>query len=154
MRARNDRKLKERGSNIVEMAVLMTVLLLIVLGVIDVGRAIFIKVELANAVRAGALYGAQGPTTASDTSGITTAIRNESPDIGASITNIAIGPAYCQCVGGGTVTCGASGCGAAPQIEWLQVTGQFNYTPWLNIPYFGMHSIAIKGVATVPVAGV
>jgi hypothetical protein len=145
---------KERGSNIVEMAILMTVLLLLVLGVIDLGRAIFIKVEVANAIRAGALYGAQGPTTAADTAGITTAIRNEAPDIGASITNISIGPAYCQCVGGGNVTCGGGGCGAAPQIEWLQVTGQFNYTPWLNVPYFGFRSLAIKGVATVPVAGV
>src|ERR1700733_2314211 len=155
MREPNNRS-KERGSNIVEMAVLMTLLLLMVLGVIDFGRLLYIKIEVVNAVRAGALYGAQGPSTATDTTGITFAINNESADLSSAISGIVAGPPVCQCVGGGNVTCGTSGgCGAAPQIEWLTVRASVVYVPWFKFTYFGLPaSFLIQSSATMPVAGV
>jgi|ERR1700683_1985013 len=145
---------RQRGQNLVELAVIMTALLLMVLGVIDLGRALYIKVEVANAVRAGALYGAQGPSTAIDTAGITYAVKNESADLTGSFSTPTTSY-FCQCVGGGTVTCGTSGgCGAAPQLGWLTVNAQVVYVPWFKIPYFGLPaSYLIKGSATVPVSG-
>jgi Flp pilus assembly protein TadG len=154
MKKRNTGTGRERGANLVELSVIMTALLLMVLGVIDLGRALYIKIEVANAVRAGALYGSQSPSTATDTAGITYAVQNESADLGTALRAPTIGN-YCQCVGGGTVTCGSSGgCGAAPQIEWLTVSSSFVYTPWFKIPYFGLPtSYLISGSATLPVAG-
>jgi Flp pilus assembly protein TadG len=143
---------KERGSNIVEMAVIMTALLTLVLGVIDLGRAMFMKVEVANAARAGALYGAQGSANATDAAGIKFAVDNESSD--PSLAAIVPTTLYvCQCVGGGNVTCGTSGgCGAAPQIGWLTVNASVVYVPWFKVPGIKA-AYLIAGSATVPVAG-
>jgi Flp pilus assembly protein TadG len=150
----NKSRCGERGANIVELAVIMTVLLLMVLGVIDFGRALYVKAEVANAARAGALYGSQGATNAADTAGITYAIKNESADLSGSITNIS--SSYtCQCVGGSTVTCGTGTCpGNTPLIGWVTVNCQVVYVPWLSVPYFNLKaSYLIKGSAVMPVSG-
>jgi Flp pilus assembly protein TadG len=145
---------KQHGANLVELAVIMTAMLLMVLGVIDLGRAIYIKVEVNNAARAGALYGAQSPTTAADSTGITYAVQHEAADLGAALTPPSTNY-YCQCVGGSTVSCGTSTCpGGVPVIGWLTVTTHVVYTPWFKIPYFGLPtSYLIPGSVTMPVGG-
>jgi Flp pilus assembly protein TadG len=154
MRRRNRKRPEERGASIVELAVIMTAMLLMVLGVIDLGRALYIKAEVANAARAGALYGAQGAIAATDTGGIAYAINHESADLNGSITNITTNYA-CQCLGGGTVTCGTGTCPAGtPLIGWLTVKCQVVYHPWLSIPYFNLPvSYLIVGYAQMPVSG-
>jgi Flp pilus assembly protein TadG len=150
----NKKWLRERGASIVELAVIMTAMLLMVLGVIDLGRALYIKVEVANAAHAGALYGAQSTQTAADSTGITYAIQHEAADLGTSIVGISTNN-YCQCLGGGTVTCGTGTCPTGvPLIEWLTVTCHVVYSPWFKIPYFGLPtSYLIQDSATMPVSG-
>lgn len=144
----------QRGANIVELAVIMTVLLLMVLGVIDFGRALYIKVEVANAARAGALYGSQGAANAADTADIKIAVQTESADLSSSLSNIT-SSYVCQCVGGSTVTCGTGTCpGNTPLIGWVTVNCQVVYAPWLSIPYFNLKpTYLIKGSAVMPVSG-
>ncbi len=55
----------ERGTAIVELALVLPVLLLLVFGTIDFGRAIYINTALANAARDGARYGMIDPNNTS-----------------------------------------------------------------------------------------
>lgn len=146
---------KERGQNLVELAVIITVLLLLVLGVIDLGRALYIKVEIANSARAGALYGSQSPSAAADNTGITYAVQHESADLSGLIT--ATSSSYaCYCSGGAQQLCSSpsSICGTVPLIGWVTVTTQATYTPWLHVPFFGLpNTYTIEGFAEMPVSG-
>lgn len=54
----------ESGQSLVELALVLPVLLLIVLGVADLGRAFYYSTAIANAARAGAVYAALNPSTA------------------------------------------------------------------------------------------
>ncbi len=51
-----------RGQSLVEFAITLPLLLLIVLGTVDLGRAYFRVENLTNAVKEGALFGARSPT--------------------------------------------------------------------------------------------
>jgi Flp pilus assembly protein TadG len=62
------------GQAIVELAILLPLILLILLGAIDFGRVFILTTQLENAAREGAAYGAVKPT---DAAGITSAARQE-----------------------------------------------------------------------------
>jgi Flp pilus assembly protein TadG len=64
---------KRRGQSTVELALALPVMLLLLLGTIDIGRAFFDYVQLRNAVREGAGYGARMPN---DTAGIVSRVNN------------------------------------------------------------------------------
>lgn len=51
------RRKKHRGQSVVELALILPVLLLIVLGLIEFGRAFFLYTVVSNAAREGARYG-------------------------------------------------------------------------------------------------
>jgi Flp pilus assembly protein TadG len=57
-----------RGQSLVELALLLPLLALIMLGTIDLGRAFFAYQRLTNAVKEGALYGVRYPTHLTATS--------------------------------------------------------------------------------------
>lgn len=52
----------ERGASLVEMALVMPLLLLLIVGVIDLGRALWTDLALKDAAQEGALYGSFAPT--------------------------------------------------------------------------------------------
>ena len=54
-------KRAERGSSLVEMALIAPVLLIILFGIADVGRAFSGYITMTNAVREGARYAARHP---------------------------------------------------------------------------------------------
>lgn len=57
----------EKGSALVELALILPLLLLLFMGIVDLGRAFYYSNSVARAAEAGALYGAQNPT---DTTGM------------------------------------------------------------------------------------
>ncbi len=81
----------ERGQSMVEMAISMTVLMWIVVGVLDIGRLYMTYVAVQNAAAEGALYAAIHPTWVNDcptgafgcndptTDSIVARVRNEAP---------------------------------------------------------------------------
>lgn len=69
MKKESSQNTEERGQSLVEMAVALVILLLLVGGVVDLGRAFFSTMTLRDAVQEGALYGSIDPTN-------TTAIKN------------------------------------------------------------------------------
>ena len=52
----------ENGQSFVEMAIALVILLLLVGGIVDLGRAFFSTMTLRDAVQEGALYGSIDPT--------------------------------------------------------------------------------------------
>src|SRR2546425_4018034 len=66
-RRRNRRT--EVGLTFIELALFVPALLLVVIGGIDLARAFYASVTLANAAEVGALYGSRSVSASSDTSG-------------------------------------------------------------------------------------
>jgi len=109
---------EEQGQSLVEMAIALVILLLLVGGIVDLGRAFFTFMALRDAVQEGALYGSVNPT-------LTTEIKNHVlnssdmiPDLVGSddITVTVIGTA---CTGNG-----------------IRVTATYNDFP-LTMPFIG-----------------
>ena len=70
----------DRGTAVIELALLLPFLAILVFGTVDLGRAYQLKNRLTNAAREGAFYGQFHPC---DTAGIDTAVANEDPGISA-----------------------------------------------------------------------
>lgn len=120
---------EEQGQSLVEMAIALVILLLLVGGIVDLGRAFFTFMALRDAVQEGALYGSVNPT-------LTTEIKNHVlnssdmiPDLVGSddITVTVIGTA---CTGNG-----------------IRVTATYNDFP-LTMPFIG----TVLGSQTIPIS--
>jgi Flp pilus assembly protein TadG len=143
---------RERGQAFIELALTLPLLLALTMGIIEIGRLAYYKIEVSNAARAGAQYGAQILGNAPNTAGITLAAQNDAPDIAAGL---AVAPVEtCGCPGAAPGT--AANCFAAPAcaypIVYLTVTTTYNFAPLFNYP--GISSLipaTLTGVATMPV---
>jgi Flp pilus assembly protein TadG len=93
---RIDGKPGEQGQSLTELALMLPLLLLIVMGTLDLGRAFFAYISVINASREGARYGAMYPT---DTSGITTHAAREATGDGLTLSNVSV-----SCPGGACTT--------------------------------------------------
>jgi Flp pilus assembly protein TadG len=62
MKQEHNPKKEEKGQSLIEMAFGLIVLLLLVGGIVDLGRAFFSTMTLRDAVQEGALYGSIDPT--------------------------------------------------------------------------------------------
>lgn len=119
----------QRGQSLTELALTLTILLTLLAGVLDIGRAYFTFLALRDAAAEGAAYGSFDPT---NTSEIEDRVRGESPGGGlvdwtdASISTDIIGAA---CRGGG-----------------IEVKVQIEYT--MLTPFIG----SIVGSQTLPMS--
>ncbi|MDX1601265.1 MAG: TadE family protein [Anaerolineales bacterium] len=116
----------QRGQSLTELAITLTILLTLMAGVLDIGRAYYTFLALRDAAAEGAAYGSFDPTNSTE---IENRVRRESPGgmiswDNATITTTIIGQA---CRGGG-----------------VEVTVEVPYT--LLTPFIG----AIAGSQTLP----
>jgi len=83
----------ESGSALIELAVSLPILVLILVATIDFARVFYMGIELTNAARAGAQYGASSVGRSADSPGMQTAAQNSGnvPGIAASASRL------CQC---------------------------------------------------------
>jgi Flp pilus assembly protein TadG len=79
---RQDKSNRERGQGLVEFAMVITLLLLLIFGIIDFARVFFGYATMANGVREGARYGIVHPE---DEAGMKAAARSMMVVIGASV---------------------------------------------------------------------
>lgn len=124
----------EQGSSLVEIALLTPVLLLVMLAVVDFGRAYYLAMEVAGAAHAGAEYAIQNPT---DATGIKVAAINDAPNVpNLSVTT----PTYgCECSDG---TLYSANCSSTPTcttnyVYRIDVKTSAAYKPlfpWPGIP--------------------
>jgi Flp pilus assembly protein TadG len=111
----------QRGQSLVELALVVPVLLLLLVGIIEIGRFAYYSILVSSAARAGAQYGAQNLMTASDTLGISTAGKRDAQSIaGLTVTS----SQRCGCTGATlSTTCPATAC-VAPNhaLVYVRVT--------------------------------
>lgn len=117
-RLRRDRK----GVAALEFAVILPVLAIILMGIIDLGRAIEQSLRLEAAARAGAQYAMFAPT---DLAGIANAVRGALPGWGDIVVPT---PALsCVCPGTGAVACATTSCTTGvEQYVSIAVTRSFD----------------------------
>jgi Flp pilus assembly protein TadG len=114
------------GGALVDLAVILPIFPLLLIGVVEFGRLAYFSIEVSNAARAGAAYAAQSAATSAYTSGIQTAARNDAPNL-TKITTLAVTPTtVCQCDNGGTfatmTSCGATCTSPARVITYAKVS--------------------------------
>ncbi|HEV8634270.1 MAG TPA: TadE/TadG family type IV pilus assembly protein [Chloroflexota bacterium] len=79
----------EKGQGLVELALLLPILLVVVMGAIDFGRVYFAYIAIANAAREGAFYVSLNPTASNaSVQGIVDAELNGHLDGGAQVTAV------------------------------------------------------------------
>jgi Flp pilus assembly protein TadG len=118
----------EKGSSLIETAVFMPVLLTLMLGVVDFGRAYYQANEIEGAAHAGAVYGSQYPT---DTADMQTVATDNAPDV-TGISATAVYGCECSDGTGGSASCGTPPtCTGTTEVYYVQVTTSASYSPLL-----------------------
>jgi Flp pilus assembly protein TadG len=118
----------------VELALVLPILLLLLVGVIEIGRFSYYSILVSNAARAGAQYGAQGLATAADQNGMETAATND----GESIAPLsATAKRTCGCTGtlaGLSDTCPATCTLPNHALVYVEVTARGTFNSMFNYP--------------------
>jgi Flp pilus assembly protein TadG len=97
--------LSQSGQALVEVALTLPLLLLLLMGVIELGRYAYISILVGNSARAGAAYGAQSGGTSGDTAGITLAAKNDFQNNGQKLSKLTVNSVVsCGCDNAGTLT--------------------------------------------------
>lgn len=125
---------RQDGASIAELALVMPMLLLILLGGIDFSRAYFLSMEVAGAAHAGATYGVQNRT---DTTGIETAATDDAPNLPNLTVSTPTWGCECSDGTGSSVNCTSKPSCSADVVYWVKVTTSATYNPvfpWPRIP--------------------
>ena len=86
----------DKGQAFVELALVLPVFMMLLVGVVVVGRLAYASIEVSNAARAGVAYAAQTSTTAADSTNITLAAKQDASNIISS--DLIVTPTYsCSC---------------------------------------------------------
>jgi hypothetical protein len=136
LRQRPASRVRERGQSLVELAFVLPLLLLLLVGIIEIGRFAYYSILVANAARAGAQYGAQGLATAADTTGISTAGTNDAPGIVAPNTLTVSSTQQCGCSSAALGACGALAICIPPNhpLVYVRVTAVGTFPSLFNYP--------------------
>ena len=116
---------RRRGSALVEFAMLVSVLLLVLFGVIDMSRMFYTCSAMAGAAEAGVRYGLLSTSKNSDLAGMQQAALNDANVTGTSAT----ASRFCTCPDGSAVSCSGS-CASGSVRLYLQVITQAPFTPF------------------------
>lgn len=135
-------------------------LVLLMLGIVELGRAIYFTIAVNNAATAGVEYGAQNVTSASDNSGMQTAATNDA-HLPRNLPAMTITSNHgCTCDTGNGMSCtypvpAPSSCDpsnscAGTVVECVQVTTTDTFQPLFNYPGLPS-SFSANGVAVMRV---
>jgi Flp pilus assembly protein TadG len=126
---------------LVELAFVLPVASLLVVGTIEVGRLANTSIVLKHAARAGVAYGAQNRVTASDTAGMSQAAQQDS----SGIANLTVTPShYCTCSDGTASSCQPTDCSGSRIIEYVKVDTQTTMNTLMPYPALP-RSYTVKG---------
>ena len=152
----------EAGSAAVEFAISLPLLVLIIIGIFDYGKAVNLSTKLQNGARAAAQYALYYPGDASGTSSnAATAAQTATNDSNMTVSSLST---TCYCIDSGTGVISAtstacnSACGAGTTLgHFLTVTTQETFTPTINISRLpvigstGITSLTLTGSARIQV---
>jgi Flp pilus assembly protein TadG len=141
------------GTSLIEMALLLPILFLLLMGTVDFGRAYYLEIEVSRAAHTGALYGSQNPT---DLAGMQSAATLDAADV----SGLAVTSAYGYECSDGTqrgASCSSTGCATTPvaptscgfnAVYYIQVNTSVSYSA--TFPYPGIPTpIVLRGQATM-----
>ncbi|MGH7727948.1 MAG: TadE/TadG family type IV pilus assembly protein [Vulcanimicrobiaceae bacterium] len=116
-----------------EIALLAPFLLLMLVGLTDIGRYTYFAIEVNNAARAGVQYGSQNQVTALDSTGVTTAARNDAPNLPAPLT---VAASYsCKCADGSVADChSTTNCATSHELVYVQVQTSETFPATIRFP--------------------
>jgi TadE-like protein len=102
----------DKGQAFVELALVLPVFMMLLVGVAEVGRLAYASIEVNNAARAGVAYAAQTSTTAADSTNITLAAQQDGSNIISS--DLTVTPTYsCSCESNTGTMSSLNSCGKA-----------------------------------------
>jgi Flp pilus assembly protein TadG len=138
----------QSGTSLPETALVLPVLILMLTGLVDLGRAYYYAISVSSAAHAAAVYGVQNPT---DVQGMMSAASASAPDISSLNTNASYG---CECHDG---TSAVADCSAPPScsenyVNYVAVTTSATFQT--IIPYPGLpSSFTLQGNARMRSGG-
>jgi len=141
----------DSGAALAEAAIVIPVLVLILVGLIEVGRFGDYAIKIAGAARAGVAYGAQNDTTAFDSSGMQAAALGDSGLAGLTATATSV----CSCTDGSSVSCtDPNVCPTSRRLVYVNVTVSGTLNSLLNYPGLpaSLSNVTISRTATMRVA--
>ncbi len=119
------------GSAFVELALVVPIFVLLLVGAAEFGRLAYAGIEVTNAARAGVAYGAQNHVTASDLTGMQQAAQNDA----SNVTSLSATAKYfCTCSNGNSSTCAVTDCAGARILEFVQVNTTATVNPLFYYP--------------------
>jgi len=123
-----------------EFAIVLPILLLLLVGVIDMGQYAYLAILVGNAARAGVAYGSQSHITAGDPpTNIIAAARNDYQSNGQNPAGLTVTKNYvCGCDNAGTITTVDCTTGICPsgqnKVVSLQVNATATYSAIFTFP--------------------
>lgn len=151
----------QSGQTLLEVALLTPLLLLLLLGVVEMGRYAYISILVGNAARAGAAYGAQSLAQSVNTAAIQAAADNDFQNNGQNVSTLTVGSSTsCGCDSAGTVAPAgcttnvnptAGTCASGHWVVMVSVTTSGTYNSLFNYPGIPS-SITVTRTATMRVA--
>jgi Flp pilus assembly protein TadG len=143
----------DSGTSLIEMALLLPILFLLLMGTVDFGRAYYLEIEVSRAAHTGALYGSQNPT---DLAGMQSAATVDAADV----SGLAVASAYGYECSDGTqrsASCSSTSCATTPvaptcsgsnAVYYIQVNTSVTYSAMF--PYPGVPTpVVLRGQATM-----
>jgi len=139
---------REKGSALIETALLIPLFLLLFMGVADYGRVFYTADIVVHAADVGAKFGAISTTNAADITGMQSAATNAATSIGGLT---ATATSFCTCgAGGSTVSCGSSCSGYGTPAMYVQVKTQATFKSLAAFPGLP-HTIPLAATSTLRV---
>ena len=141
----------DSGSALAEIALVLPLLVLVLIGLIEVGRFGSYTILVGNAARAGVQYGAQNTVTAFDLTGM----QNHAKSDGQNITGLtATASSFCQCSDGTASTCLATDCSTSHRLIFVQVLTSVTVPSLTNSALLpaSLRTTTINGKAVMRVA--
>ena len=137
---KNTKQYGARGIATMELALVLPVLVLLALGTVELGLAIFMKGAVNSAAIAGVRYGAQNQSTAADNAGMIQKARNDAGTQPSALSGMTVTPSrFCECsnLPGTTVSCTSvsSPCSSGNRrIEFVQVVTAVTFQSLFHYP--------------------
>jgi Flp pilus assembly protein TadG len=152
----------DSGQSFIELALVLPIFALLLVGAAEFGRLAYFAIEVSNAARAGVAYGSQNHITASDNAGMQLAATNDGSNVvglaaacgGTSVNGLCASAShFCSCSGAGTSTCSSGDCTAGTDnriLEFVQVNTTAVVDPLIYVPGLP-HSYTLNGQAVMRV---
>lgn len=156
----------ESGQALIELAVSLPLFLVLLLGAAEMARLAYMAIEVTEAAKAAAQYGAQNATSSVDTAGITLTAQKNAPYVNANCTSFSATPTYhldnnsnvqlpCTCVTNGTpspatptyTACSAACTSPSYLVSVLQITTTASCDPLIHGWGMPTGSITLNGGA-------